>query len=104
MTGRPLTTCIRCGRPMPIRTDCPVCPPKPARLPAGRHLLTTVERGYGAEHKRLRRTLLPLAYGTPCAWCGRTMLPGEALDLDHECGPGTHATRMLHSSCKRRRQ
>jgi hypothetical protein len=41
------------------------------------------ERGYDAEHRRLRRELLPSAYGTPCALCGEVMQQGDALHLDH---------------------
>jgi hypothetical protein len=38
---------------------------------------------YGSQHKKLRAQLLPQAYGQPCSRCGRPMLPGQALHLDH---------------------
>ncbi len=43
---------------------------------------TTVKRGDGAGHTRLRKIMVPIAGYTPCAWCGRLMLSGQALDLD----------------------
>lgn len=43
----------------------------------------TTARGYGAEHQRIRKALLPYAYGARCVHCGELMLPGQALDLDH---------------------
>jgi hypothetical protein len=43
----------------------------------------TTARGYSAAHQRLRRALLPSAYGTPCVRCGEPMLKGQALHLDH---------------------
>ena len=44
---------------------------------------SSTKRGYGAQHRKLREALLPKAYGQPCARCGRPMLPGQALHLDH---------------------
>jgi hypothetical protein len=43
----------------------------------------TLARGYGPEHQRLRRELLPHAYDTPCCLCGDLMLVGQKLHLDH---------------------
>jgi hypothetical protein len=40
-------------------------------------------RGYGGDHKKLRKALLPQAYGIPCYRCGQLMLEGQALHLDH---------------------
>lgn len=39
---------------------------------------------YGNEHRRAREASLPMAYFTPCARCGKDMLPGQDLDLDHD--------------------
>ena len=42
----------------------------PSTVPCGPRL-----NADGGDHRRLRKMLLPLAYGTPCAWWGRPMLP-----------------------------
>lgn len=56
---------------------------------------------YGPEHRALRRALLKDAYGRPCARCGRPMLPGERLDLDHaDDAPGWNG--LAHARCNRR--
>lgn len=53
---------------------------------------------YGPDHRALRRVLLPTAYGTPCVRCGRVMVYGEPLDLDHrDDGPGYLG--MAHRAC-----
>lgn len=39
---------------------------------------------YRYQHQRLRAALLPYAVGQPCARCGKTILAGEKLDLDHD--------------------
>jgi hypothetical protein len=39
---------------------------------------------YGGKHQATRRAMLPYAYGSPCVRCGRPMLPGQSLHLDHE--------------------
>ncbi|MGH8835719.1 MAG: hypothetical protein ACRDWG_12120 [Actinomycetes bacterium] len=38
---------------------------------------------YGGEHQALRRAALPYAAGSACARCGRPILPGQPVDLDH---------------------
>jgi hypothetical protein len=43
----------------------------------------TTKGGWGNQHQKLRKALLPSAYGTPCARCGLPMLPGQKLHLDH---------------------
>jgi hypothetical protein len=88
-----LVMCARCRRALERGQVCPTCDPTRRQAPAA----------CGADHRRVRRTLLPLAYGTLCEHCGRPMLPGQELDLDHEFGPGQPATRLLHSSCNRAR-
>jgi hypothetical protein len=37
----------------------------------------------GGSHKTIRRAMLPYAPGSPCSRCGRPILPGQAIDLDH---------------------
>jgi hypothetical protein len=43
----------------------------------------TTKGGWGNQHQKLRKALLPSAYGKPCARCGLPMLPGQVLHLDH---------------------
>ena len=49
-----------------------------AKTPGG-----TTKGGWGNEHQKLRKALLPSAYGKPCVRCGLPMLPGQKLHLDH---------------------
>ena len=39
--------------------------------------------GYGWHHQQTRKQLLPYAWGNPCARCGKVMLPGQDIELDH---------------------
>jgi hypothetical protein len=59
-------TCLGCGRiiPLPGPNRCPRCKP------------TTTQRGYGAEHQRVRRelaTTLP----AECGYCGHLIFVGQ---------------------------
>jgi hypothetical protein len=55
---------------------------------------------YAGRHQATRRAVIPFAYGQLCHFCGRPMLPGQQLDLDHL--PGTTLYRgPAHSSCNR---
>ncbi len=56
--------------------------------------------GNGWAHQQLRKNLLPKAYGKPCHHCGKPMLPGQALDLDHT-RDRTSYRGMAHASCNR---
>ncbi|HET6908892.1 MAG TPA: hypothetical protein VFH54_06090 [Mycobacteriales bacterium] len=63
---------------------------------------TTTEQGLGWEHQKLRRKLLPKAYGTPCGYCGQLMVRGQPLDLDHSTPRafgGVRGDRMVHRRC-----
>ena len=62
---------------------------------------STSSRGYGNGHRRIRKTLLPFAYGTPCVKCGEPMLLGQDLDLDHN-DKRTEYIGFAHSSCNRK--
>jgi hypothetical protein len=62
---------------------------------------STTERGYGTEHQKLRKELLPKAYGQPCPLCGFTMEMGEALHLDHN-EDRTGYRGMAHAKCNLR--
>jgi hypothetical protein len=56
---------------------------------------------YGYSHQRIRKALLPFAYGRRCHLCGDWMLPGQPLDLDHT--PDRTGYRgMTHAKCNRR--
>lgn len=101
----PARPCKTCGDPFtPARHNqlyCSTpCRPSRHRWPTP----TSKERGLGIEHQRNRARDLPKAYGTPCDACGNLMLPGQALDYDHETPRsmgGTQATRFRHASCNR---
>ncbi len=62
--------------------------------------LSTTQRGYGTEHKRLRDALLKTAYGTPCTRCGQLMIEGQPLDLDH-ADDRTSYLGFAHRRCNR---
>lgn len=55
---------------------------------------------YGGDHEAIRRANLPYAYGTPCGRCGRPMLPGQPLDLDHN-DDRTGYRGFAHARCNR---
>lgn len=55
---------------------------------------------YGADHRALRRALLPTAWGTPCARCGNPLLYGQAVDLGHNDERGGW-NGFEHASCNR---
>jgi len=66
-------------------------------------------QGYGGDHKKLRATLLPKAYGTRCYRCGKPMLRGQALHLDHldnRTGYGgfSHAACNLKAAARKARR
>jgi Recombination endonuclease VII len=57
------------------------------------------ERGYGYAYQKLRKALLPSAYGTPCVRCGQPMLPGQKLHLDHDDYDHTKLRGFAHAEC-----
>jgi hypothetical protein len=63
----------------------------------------TVERGYGANHKRLRRLWAPrvAAAYVACARVGRLIMPGEAWDLGHVDGDRSQYAGPEHRRCNR---
>ena len=61
-----------------------------------------VTERYGFEHRRVRRLSLPYAYGRPCYRCGRPMLEGQELDLDHADDGRSLYGGFSHSACNRR--
>jgi hypothetical protein len=62
-------------------------------------------RTYTTAQRKTRARLLPRAYHTACPICAMTMLPGQALDLDHTLPVvlgGTGAgDRITHATCNR---
>jgi hypothetical protein len=55
---------------------------------------------YGGAHKRLVATTKNQAYGTVCVRCGRVMLPGQDIHLDHADGGGPADYRgWAHAHC-----
>lgn len=63
----------------------------------------TVDRGYGAHHRRLREQFARLvATGTcPCARCGELIHPGEGFDLDHDDHDRSLYIGASHIRCNR---
>ena len=56
---------------------------------------------YAGQHQSIRRHTREAAYGTPCVRCGRLMVEGQYLDLDHtDDGDGYRG--WAHSRCNRR--
>ena len=56
--------------------------------------------GYGRRHRNIRAELLPHAWGKLCHFCGKPMMPGQALDLDHTDDRRSYRG-MTHRSCNR---
>jgi hypothetical protein len=56
-------------------------------------------RGYGYEFQKLRKALLPQAYGKPCSRCGQPMLKGQELHLDHDDWDRTKLRGFSHREC-----
>jgi hypothetical protein len=55
---------------------------------------------YGGAHKKLRAATEAQAWGTACVRCGRVMLAGEQLHLDHRDGGGPGDYRgWAHAHC-----
>jgi hypothetical protein len=58
-------------------------------------------RRYGPEHQALRTQLLDTEIGTPCARCGKPLLPSQPIDLDHT-DDGRGYRGLSHARCNRR--
>lgn len=55
---------------------------------------------YGSEHQRRRAAGIEAAYYQPCSRCGKVMLPGQELHLDHLDGGGPNDyLGFSHSKC-----
>jgi hypothetical protein len=64
---------------------------------------TTTQRGYGAQHQRLRRIWAPRVAGgqVPCARCGMLIAAGELWDLGHDDHNRDRYTGPEHARCNR---
>jgi hypothetical protein len=62
---------------------------------------SSTARGYDYQHRKLRALRLPYAYGTPCVRCGESMLPGQALEFDHN-DARTGYLGFSHADCNRK--
>jgi hypothetical protein len=60
------------------------------------------DRGYGYAYQKLRKALLPQAYGTPCVRCGQLMLKGQQLHLDHDDWDRSRLLGFSHRACNLR--
>jgi hypothetical protein len=71
----PVRACETCGRSFSQTMGRPArfCPEH--RDGGGR---------YGGEHRKLAAATKDQAWGTPCTRCGRPMLPGQEIHLDHD--------------------
>lgn len=56
---------------------------------------------YGAQHRTTRAATVDLAVGQACARCGRVMLAGEAVELDHADDDPARYIGYSHRSCNR---
>lgn len=61
------------------------------------------ERGYGAEHQKLRREIAVLVRTgqAKCARCGGPIRPAEAWDLDHDDDDRSRYIGASHARCNR---
>jgi hypothetical protein len=64
---------------------------------------TTKQRGYDTKHKKLRKKYARMvATGTtPCARCGRLILPGEPWDLGNADSDRSIYAGPEHRACNR---
>jgi hypothetical protein len=85
--------CLVCGQPVVGASRCPSCAPAKAKR-------KTAARGYGAAHQARRAKTLTAAYGEACGRCGKPMLEGQALDLDHT-DDRTGYMGFAHAACNR---
>jgi hypothetical protein len=60
------------------------------------------DRGYGYQYQKIRKALLPQAYGKPCVRCGQPMLKGQQLHLDHDDWDRSKLLGFSHRACNLR--
>ena len=85
---------------MPIRT-CEVCGGQFTQgrgRPARR---CPEHQRYGGQHQTIRAAGIDAAFGTPCTRCGKPLMLGQEVHLDHrDSGPGYRG--FSHASCNMR--
>ena len=55
---------------------------------------------YGGEHRKLRETTKEAAWGGPCVRCGRALVRGQEIHLDHDDNGGPADYRgWAHAHC-----
>lgn len=72
--------CVTCGGTFDsARANAKYCSAecRPRRIRWGPKQKSSAQRGYGNEHRKRRRELLPQAYGTPCGLCNVVMHEGD---------------------------
>jgi hypothetical protein len=88
--------CLTCGRP----SEGSYCEQHRRERT---HATTTAQRGYGAEHQRLRKQWTPLVErGTETCWrCGQLIPPGTPWDLGHQDSDRDVYAGPEHAACNR---
>lgn len=68
-----------------------------------RRALTTTERGYGADHQKLRQRWAPIVASgrVNCHRCGHPISPGTPWDLGHHDTDRTRYRGPEHRRCNR---
>ena len=81
--ARAMRPCLEDGCPTPVPRGTSRCPTHARARDKARG--TTRERGYGADHQRLRRALVPIhqAGRLACWRCGLPIAATEPFDLGH---------------------
>jgi endogenous inhibitor of DNA gyrase (YacG/DUF329 family) len=120
MPRKPDVPCASCGRLLwrgrtslpPGQATCHPCRRsrpkivtlKPERLRAAMERASSKARGYGYEHKKLRKYLIAnFVEGTPCARCDRPMYSTDPMDLDHSDDRARYLG-LSHATCNRARR
>ena len=69
---------------------------------AGGYRAPKKARGYGYGFQKLRKQLLPQAWGKPCVRCGQPLLKGQEIHLDHADWDRSRVLGFSHRACNLR--